>query len=88
MLKGRSHTRSCEPGGGECDGRVKSAVEMRRELVLWDGCVYALDGRGAPSRLSEMRRAAALASSSPTLVAYLSMQPFTEAIILYRGLIT
>ena len=30
--------------------------------------MYALDGIGAPSRLSVMRRAAALASTSPTLL--------------------
>ena len=35
-----SHTRCCEPGGGECD---------LRELVLWVMCVYALDGMDAPS---------------------------------------
>ena len=39
-------------------------MDMRRELVLWEGCAYALDGIGAPSRLSVIRKAAALARSS------------------------
>ena len=33
---------------------------MRRELALWDGCVNAFDGTGAPSRLRLMRGAAAM----------------------------
>ena len=46
---------------------------MRRELVLWEGCAYALAGIGAPSRLSVIRKAAALASTRKEKARQLAM---------------